>query len=611
MDPLEPFRNAAHRILTKVLREKEIILEPVLDEAPEGLGDLAFPCFPLARTMRMAPVKIAEELADLSRKMMEDSELTLICRIEAVNGYLNFFFNETELIKSTLEHIQELCKAYGSGKDREVHIILEHTSANPNGPFHVGRARNPIIGDTLARILRFAGFEVSTEYYVNDMGKQAVTLAWGVEHLAEKKEWMNAGREKEKVKVHIPESRSDESRNEIDPLRSNNDLKADHQLVIFYQQASSMMETDDSVLSSINSMLERYEHGDREIGDSVQNYCSLVLDGMKETLGKMNVTIDNYVFESAFVYNGDVTRVIEKLTTSPYSMEEDGAHYLELNSFGVHGRDTRFFYTRKEGTSLYTTRDLAYHMDKFRRGDRMINILGEDHKLQSQQLSIALGELGVDRRPEPVFYSFVSLPEGKMSTRRGRVVYLDDLVDEAIERAFREVEEKRPDLSMDEKLRIASLVGIGAVRYNIIRVQMEKSMVFSWQDALNFEGDSAPFVQYTHARACSILRKSGGTMDASPLSLDWKFSDPNELALIRQLSRFPGIVQECANGLKIHIMASFLRELGQLFNQFYRECPVLSTKEEERRARLLLVDCFRIVISNGLDLLGIEAPEYM
>ena len=615
MDPLETFRQEATALLEAVLTKNGITIDPILEDAPEGFGDVAFPCFRLAKVLRKAPKIIAEELsrsceevlrASGSLKGGEQGGEHPIASIHPVNGYLNFSFNEGMLIDVTMSTITERPDIYGKGADRNESIILEHTSANPNGPFHVGRARNPIIGDTLGRILSFAGSDVTTEYYVNDMGKQAVTLTWGVENLGE-------GIMDHVVRAH----EMTDAPGELTGRWNNYDTKTDHELVSYYQRASRLMEEDPEVLETINGMLNAYEKGDRTIGEKVQHYCSAVLEGMRHTLGKINVTLDSYAFESKFVYNGDVTRVIEALNTSKVSCEDEGARYLELETFGIHGRGTRFFYTRKGGTSLYTTRDLAYHTEKFHRGDRVIDVLGEDHKLQAQQLAIALGELGIQRRPETVFYAFVSLPDGKMSTRKGRVVFLDQLIEEALELAYQEVSRKRPDLREKEKREISEVVGIGAIRYNIVRVQMEKGISFSWEEALNFEGDSAPFIQYAHARACSILRKAEeageGEEPAEDVSdqLTWKYIDPYEVALIRTLAAFPGTVQECAAGLKIHPMAAYLRDCAQLFNQFYRECPVIKATGQARASRLILVEAFRTVVARGLDLLGIEAPEYM
>ena len=270
----------------------------------------------------------------------------------------------------------------------------------------------------------------------------------------------------------------------------------------------------------------------------------------------------------------------------------------------------KFYFTRSDGKSLYATRDIAYHQWKFTNCDIAIIILGEDHKLESEYVRIGLELTGGKNVPENVFYAFVNLPEGRMSTREGKVVYIDDLADEAVDRAGTEVKNRRDDLPDDEAKQIAELVGIGALRYNIIRVQAEKMMVFKWEEALNFEGDSAPFVQYAHARACSILRKREETKSTDvDLSL---LTDDYELALVKTLAKFPNIVEECAEGRKAHPIASYAHELAAMFNQFYRDCPVLTAEPEGlKQARLALVDCARYTLKNALELLGIMAPEAM
>jgi len=240
----------------------------------------------------------------------------------------------------------------------------------------------------------------------------------------------------------------------------------------------------------------------------------------------------------------------------------------------------------------------------------LINVLGEDHKLESKQVEIALTLLNAKLTPHVIFYSFVSLPGGKMSTRRGRVVYLDDLVDECIKRAYDEVKKRRGAELTEKKMRkIADIIGIGALRYNIIKVQPEKDIVFKWEEALNFEGNAAPFIQYAHARACSILSKKQEDIrdiDAAMLNHE------SEKQLVKRLAQFPIVIDEACGGCKPHSIATYLYETASQFNQFYRDCPVLPEKNAKRRAaRLALVDATRMVLDNGLTLLGITAPEEM
>jgi arginyl-tRNA synthetase len=281
-----------------------------------------------------------------------------------------------------------------------------------------------------------------------------------------------------------------------------------------------------------------------------------------------------------------------------------------MKPFGVQGRNTKFVFIRKDGTTLYATRDIAYHLWKAKHADILINVLGEDHKLESKQVEIALDMVGAKLIPKVIFYSFVSLPGGKMSTRRARVVYLDDLIDECVKRAYEEVKKRRgKELSEKKMKEIADKIGIGALRYNIIKVQPEKDIVFKWEEALNFEGNASPFIQYAHARACSILSKKQDEIkdvDSALLNHD------SEIGLIKKLASFPIVIDEACEGFKPHSITTYLFEVASQFNQFYRDCPVLSEKDKKLRiGRLALVNATKIVLKNGLELLGIVAPEEM
>jgi len=335
-----------------------------------------------------------------------------------------------------------------------------------------------------------------------------------------------------------------------------------------------------------------------------------VLNGIKESLSRINIYIDTYIPESTFMYDKSVENVIRKLQQTPYCNQEGGAYYLDMEPFGIQGRNTKFFFVRTDGTTLYATRDIAYHQWKAQHADLLIDVLGEDHKLESKQVKIALELLETKILPHVVFYAFVSLPEGKMSTRQGRVVYLDELIDESIERAYEEVKKRRADELTEEQMKkIAQLVGIGALRYNIIKVQPEKEIQFNWNEALNFEGNGVPFIQYAHARACSILKKTTEKTDSFDPAV---LVQPSELILIKQLARFPVLIDDACSGCKPHFIANYLYETAAAFNQFYRDCPVLSEENTAlRSSRLTLVFATKTVLHTALDILGISAPEEM
>lgn len=526
---------------------------------PEGKGDLAVACFGAAKEFGKKPNDLAK---DMEKRIM-DGERVWIKECRAEGGYLNFFIDCEMLAKKTFDLIGE--GNYGKGEEKSENILLEHTSANPTGPLHTGRGRNPIIGDTMARMLRFCGYSVKTEYYVDDAGMQIAILAWGVTNLSH-----------------------------------GNEKKWDHRLVECYREADRLRKVDERVNGEIQELLRSYERGEKDAITLFENAYTGVLDGLKETLKNLNIEMDSFVNESEFLRNGDVNRVVEKL--GPYTEERDGALCIDLKNYGI---NDLLFLTRKDGTTLYATRDIAYHLNKLNRCDIAINVLGEDHKLESREISIVLRILGSEKIPNVIFYSFVSLPEGRMSTRKGRVVYLDDLIDESVERAREEVKKRRKDLNENEIERIALAVGTGAVRYNIIKVQPQKPIKFRWEEALNFDGNSAPFLQYAHARASSILRKSGD------VRVDNLTFDGEERKLLLRIARFPSAINSYSEQRNPHMVAEYLFDMCSVFNSFYNSCPVLNAPEGDKGKRLMLVASFAEVIKEGCGLLGIEAPEMM
>lgn len=570
-----PLDDCKKEIIAAIRRTLPSYKEDVKLEIPsENRGDFAFPCFTLSPVFKKSPSDIAREIAEkipISK---------WIVKIEAKGGYVNFFLDNMQIATATLHSILEKKETYGYLPKKKKKVIIEHTSANPNGPLHIGRARNPIIGDTLVRIFKAAGYTVESQFYLDDMGKQVAILAWGINNIDPSK---------------IPKSDYD---------------KADHQKVGYYQTANKIMEQDETVTAAISEIVKKSEQGDHPTIELVHKAYAPVLEGINQSLHRINITIDTYIPESTFVYDKSVEKVVSDLKKTLYCQEEHGAFYLDLEPFDIQGRNTKFFLLRKDGTTLYTTRDIAYHQWKAHQADILVNVLGEDHKLESKQVEIALQLLKTKTIPQVVFYAFVSLPEGKMSTRRGRVVYLDDLIDECIERAYEEVKKRRGNELSEHRMKtIAEIVGIGSLRYNIIKVQPEKNIVFKWEEALNFEGNAVPFIQYAHARACGILSKA---VEKHQRFNPQHLTHPSEIALIKQLARFPLVIDDACNGCRPHLIAGYVFDTASKFNMFYRDCPVLPEKHTSLRvARLALVDATRIVLHNALELLGITAPEEM
>ncbi|OPY29343.1 MAG: Arginine--tRNA ligase [Methanocella sp. PtaU1.Bin125] len=522
--------------------------------------------FKLAKELKKNPREIAQAIvAKMGRS-------DYIAKVEVTGAYINFFASE-KFVTESLTAIRDTNTPFYRLRDNGIRVILEHTSANPTGPLHVGRGRNPIIGDTLARILRNAGYNVEVQYYVDDMGKQEATIVWGYENL-----------DVSQLKPEV--------------------AKPDHEIVEVYRAATDRRKTDESVDKAVSDILNRYEHKDPAIAPKFKQMVEKCLEGQRMTLDRMNVRYDRFVWESGFVFDGEVDRIVRQLAETPYARRKDGALELDLSSFGM---EKAFVLTRADGTSLYTTRDIAYHVWKLANCDMAVNVLGEDQKLAMARLEAALKIIGETKVPTIVFYSFISLPEGRMSTRKGVVVNMDDLLDEAIVRAYAEVDKRRAELPDDRKKQIAEAVGIGAVRFDIIRVAPEKSITFKWEQALDFEKQGAPFIQYSHARACSILENA-----QPPARVDYTLlKEKEEIALVKKMAMLPYVIKNAATDLKPHFIATYARELAESFNQFYRFVPVLKAEPGIREARLALVDGARIALAASLEMLGIEAVEEM
>lgn len=562
------FKNGVKSLLREAVEAAGYEVEDLCLETSAYADIASSVAFKLSSKYGEPPQIIATKIF----KKIQIPKRSYVDRADVIGPYINFYVHRG-FLEDTIKKISTEGENYGSLPKKDEKIILEHTSVNPTGPLHVGRGRNPIIGDTLARILRRAGYEVDTQFYVNDMGRQIATIVWGYD--------------------------------KIDPntLPTPARGKPDHDVVRYYRRANELISEDPKIDLEVNGVLAKYESGDPETIQRFKKVVESCMLGQRQTLERINIYYDRFVWESQFVRDGSVGKILEKLKKTRYVSLRDGALTLDLSEFGF---EKDFVLTRSDGITLYTTRDIAYHIWKFDHADVVINVLGEDQKLAMSQLQTALKILGIEREPKIVFYSFVSLPEGRMSTRAGIVVDLDDLLDEAFDRAYIEVQKRRPDLPENQKRKIAGIVGMGAVRFDIVKVAPEKMMTFRWEEALDFEKQGAPFIQYAHARACSILSKAS-LEDFDPSLL----KEPSEVELIKKMAFFPSIVASAAHDLKPNIVAIYARELAETFNQFYLHIPVLKAEDDMRKARLALVECARIVLANVLNLLGIIAPESM
>ena len=554
-------------------------------------GDLSLPCFPLAKQLSRNPVELAQAIAD------EISSNPAIGEVSAVGGYLNIKANMNWLAKQVLTGKVRIGDAFGTMNSTGRKVLIEHTSANPNGPFHVGRARNAILGDSLVRLHRLFGNEVRAEYYVDDMGKQVAVLAWALANLS-----------KEEVEQTLS------GRDGVNPRWSG---KADHETVRWYQAAQKMREGENAqaIEDEIGRLVHASENGDQEVLNRFEAAYQPVLDGMLMTLSRLGIDFDTFTKESKFVIDGDVAKLMQRLSEMEiYGEAENGAGYLDLGQRGLKGK-TEFFFRRGDGSSLYATRDIAYHMWKWQQSDDLINVLGEDHKLQGKQVAMALTELG-ERVPEVLFYSFIKLPEGKMSTRKGNVVFMDDLLEEAQAQAATIVRGLRPDYSESKVLEIAEAVGVSAVRFNIIKVSPDKGFTFRWEEALAFEAGSAPFIMYSHTRAHSVMLRcieAGADVDsiiASQIDYSQQEMPTGLIELLRTIARHNDILDKAVNMRKPHLFAAQLLDLANAYNGFYRDCHIL-VEGVPNPFYLQVSEVARNLLKTGMQGVGIIPIEQM
>lgn len=540
-----------------------VIPEEIRIEEPPNpsLGDVASSVsFQLAKTLKRSPMDITNDIL----RVIETSDI--FKKVESKGPYINFYADYDKFSEIVLKSVGD---DYGNLEDKNMKIILEHTSANPNGPLHIGHIRNSIIGDSLARVLIAAGYNVETQYYVNDMGRQIAMIVWGL-------------------------------LNQIYDMNSNG--KPDHEVGKLYFQVNEKLRADPDLKTDISKLLKRYERGgDDELEKLFENVVKKCLKGISITARRLNVNHDSFIWESRFIKNGSVADILKSLGAYTHKNE---VVYMDLNEYGI---EKELILIRSDGTSLYATRDLAYHMEKSEKSDLSIDVLGSDHKLAIDQLNIPLELLGA-KKPEVVFYEFITLPEGSMSTRRGVFISVDDLMEEAVERALKEIQKRRTDLNETESLKIAEQIGIGAIRFYIARLSPEKHIVFKWDEALSFERGCAS-IQYSHARACKLLEKGEYNPEGSSEIEDWTLEDPYEIELVKVISKFSTVIEESARIKRVHNVAQYSMDLAGAFNKFYKSVPVIGSDKEE--LRLLIVEKSKITIRNCLGLLGIDAPNSM
>lgn len=563
------FKKLISEIIKSEIEDLTIEEITALIEVPPNkeMGDYAFPCFKLAKIFRKAPNAIAEDLAG---KIQPTDDINKIVNL---GGYVNFFVNKESLAKKVINQVLTEKENYGKsefGKGKTV--VVEFSSPNIAKPFHIGHVRTTVIGNALSKIYQSQGYHVEKLNHLGDYGTQFGKLIvayklWGDKQAVEK-----------------------------DPIKELLKL-----YIRFHDEAEAKPEMEDEA----REWFTKLENGDQEAKDLWQWFRDESLKEFSRVYDLLDIDFDSYVGES--FYSDKMPAVIEELKVKNLLVESDGAMIVDLEDSKL----PPALIQKRDGSTLYLTRDLAsaFYRKKIYNFDKSIYVVGAQQELHFKQCFEIIKRMGYDWYKDMVHVQFgmVSLEEGTMSTRKGRVVFLEDVLNQAIDRTRQIIEEKNPDAeNIDE---VAKAVGVGAVVFQELSNSRIKDYTFSWDRTLSFEGETGPYVQYTHARCCAVLRKAD-----QPVSADINYealSDQDAADVLSVLETFNKSIMTAMKKNEPHIVTRFVLDLAQAFNKFYHNSPILVEDDDLRAARLALVEATRQTIENALKILGMKAPQKM
>ncbi|MDR3242349.1 MAG: arginine--tRNA ligase [Clostridiales Family XIII bacterium] len=537
------------------------------------MGDYAFPCFRLAKAARKAPPLIAAEIAESVRSA------ALFERVNPVGAYVNVFLAKEVFLKSVLSEIAEKRDDYGRGDiGRGKKVIVEFSSPNIAKPFHIGHIRSTVIGNAINNIYAFLGYDTVKINHIGDYGTQ-----FGKMIVAYRK-WGN---------------REDVER---DPIKT---------LLSYYTRFHAEAENDASLEDEARLAFVKLEKG--EAGETAlwRWFRDMSMKEFERVYGLLGIEFDSYAGES--FYSDKMERVVNMLNEKGLLEESEGAQIVNLEKYGM----APALITKKDGSTLYITRDIAAAVYRKERYDfyKNIYVVASQQNLHFQQWFKIIELLGFDWAKDCVHIPFglVSLDEGAVSTRAGRVVFLEDVLNRAIERTREIIVEK--NVNTDNIDATARQVGIGAVIFQELSSNRIKDYTFSWEKVLNFDGETGPYAQYSHARASSVLRKGGASAEKAlnaPEKIDVSsLKGESACELARLIYRFPEIIFDAAEKYEPSVVTRHIVDVAQAFNKFYRDERVLTEDAAEKEAKLALVFAAKQVIKTGLRLLGVEAPERM
>ena len=560
----------AEKIAAVTEIEKEEILGYIEIPPNDEMGDYAFPCFKLAKVLRKAPNMIAE---DLKSKLETDDN---IVRIEIVGGYLNFYINKLVLAESVLKEINDKNDEFGKteyGKDKTV--IVEYSSPNIAKPFHIGHLRNTVIGSALYNIYKYLGFNTIGINHLGDYGTQFGKMIEGY------KRWGNE---------------YDLETNPID------------QCMDIYVRINNLCKEDESVMNACRENFKKIEEGDPEYVALWNKFKDLSLKEFEKIYSLLNVKFDSYNGEA--FYSDKMDEVVERIDKSGALVDSEGAKIVDLEDKGL----GVCIIKKSDGTSIYATRDLAavLYRAKTYDFDKCLYVVAYEQNLHFKQVFEVAKYLGISEKNlkglEHVAYGMVRLTTGKMSTREGTVIKVDELLEESIDRVLKVIEEKNPD--MENKEEEAKKIGIGAVIFNNLCSTIIKDQVFDWNIVLNFNGETGPYIQYVYVRTKSILDKLGyvPTIDQVDFSV---LQDKASITVLKTLYNFENILKSVVDKNEPSILARYLIELATAFSNFYNDNKIIDDDETVKNSRVYLAYAVSNTLKVGAKLLGIDMPNRM
>ncbi len=522
-----------------------------------------------------------------------------ISRIEAVKGYLNLYFSTPEYARRVVDEVLASGADFGRGAAKNERVMVEYAQPNTHHSFHIGHYRNTILGESLARLVEFAGFDTIRASYPGDIGLGVITILWAYDRfyksqepsgIHERGQWL--------LKIYVEATAMLEPKENETP------------------EEKTKREAYDA---ERREMYRKWDAGDKYVRDLWLKTREWSLEELRDILRILDVKMDVWFFESEV--DEPAKEIVEELIQKGIADDErpqGGAVIVKIDEkLGLKKEKYRTnIILRSDGTTLYLTKDLALAKVKFEQYhvDRSIYVVDVRQSMHLQQ-AFAIMKLWGFKQAEKCYhlgYGFVSLPEGAMSARRGRVVLFKDVMDEAIRRVLAVESEKSPEMSEDERMKVAHQIGLGAMAYSMLSVDNSRDMIFEMDNALSFDGRTGPYIQNAYVRANSILKRSNvQTLQRSNVDFSYEL-DPHEIEVIEKISQFPDVVQQAANEYRPMVMANYAYDLANAFHSFYHAVPVLQSENEEiRLARLRLVAAAKQVIANALRLLDIQAPEVM